>query len=372
MKKPISILLAIITILSTFVISASAASKTNAFNIPTSSKYAKVYTISKSGTTIPYTSKYFSARGTTSKASNTAYIDNANDELYLLDVGTTNGTTWAYVSYPVGSKRYKAYIKLSAISDAKYSKSHDYYASALGKFYCSNRKGDSTSSSYCVDKGDEVYVLATNKSSGTYCQILYPISGNKWRIGWCKYNDVKKYLYGDTSSETNTSTTTSSEFQWPMKNYTVAQGFNKYNSYMANNYGRAYHCGIDIVSSSNTNIYATADGIVKYRGGSKDGANGYHIVIQHNLNGEIIYSSYSHLSDYSSCPAVGKTVSKDTKIGVMGNTGRSSGAHLHFAIYKGYTTDPYGYATGSGSNKIQYGSITYYNPSYVIANNKLP
>lgn len=56
-KKALSIVLVIVSILSTFAITASAASKVNAFDVPTSSKYAKVYTISKSGTTIPYTSK---------------------------------------------------------------------------------------------------------------------------------------------------------------------------------------------------------------------------------------------------------------------------------------------------------------------------
>lgn len=203
-KKIISILLVVVTLFSICAFSASAATKTNAFDAPTSSKYAKVYTISKSGITIPYTSKYLTKRGTTNGASSSAYIDNASDELYLLDAGTTNGTNWAYVSFPIGSgKRRNAYINLSSITSAKYEKSHMYYASSKGKFYCSPRRGGSTSSSYYVDSGDAVYLLYTSSSSGTYCQIMYPISGNKWRIAWCTYANVKKYLKGVSSSSSN-------------------------------------------------------------------------------------------------------------------------------------------------------------------------
>ena len=60
------------------------AASTSAYDILTTSKYAKVYTISTSGKTIPYTSKYLSTRGTvTYGKSSSAYIDNKNDELYL-------------------------------------------------------------------------------------------------------------------------------------------------------------------------------------------------------------------------------------------------------------------------------------------------
>lgn len=209
-KKIICLLMVMITLFSTLAISASAASKVNAFNVPTSSKYAKVYTLSSSGSTIPYTSKYLSTRGTTNGASKTAYIDNRSDELYLKDVGKTNGKTWAYVSYPTSSGRRNAYIYLSAISSAAYSVSHLYYSSASGKFYCSPRKGGSTSTSYYVDKGDKVYVLTASRSSGTYCQIMYPVSGNKWRIGWCTYNDAIRYLDNVSSSSSSSSQGSSS------------------------------------------------------------------------------------------------------------------------------------------------------------------
>lgn len=60
---------------------------------------------------------------------------------------------------------------------------------------------------------------------------------------------------------------------------------------------------------------------------------------------------------------------------IAGNSGLSlEGEHLHFAIVdtlwlKGAY---YGYATNFNGNKCTYGGVTYYNPCYVINNNRLP
>lgn len=203
MKKLLSVLLVLATLVgmfSVFTVTASAAS-TSAYDVLTTSKYAKVYTLSSSGRTTPYTSKYLSTRGSvTYGSSSTAYIDNKTDELYLCDVGLTNGNYWAYVSYPIGSKRAYAYIPLSAISGN--NGSHAKTISS-GKFYCSYRKGYSSSSSYYVSKGETVYLLAT---SGSQYQILYPISGGKWRIGWCSKGDYDTYCKKQTSATKSSST----------------------------------------------------------------------------------------------------------------------------------------------------------------------
>lgn len=176
-----------ISVLSVFTLTASAAS-TSAYSNLSSSRYAKVYTLNRSGRTIPYTSKYLSTRGSvTYGRSSSAYIDNAYDELYLFSVGVTNNKYWAYVSYPIGSRRANAYIPLSSITNNNGS---HVKKNSTGKFYCSYRSGVSTSSKYYVDKGDSVYLLNT---SGNQCQILYPISGNKWRIGFCSKSDYDRY-----------------------------------------------------------------------------------------------------------------------------------------------------------------------------------
>lgn len=197
MKKLIAVLLLIVTVFSCVVLPVSAAT-TTAFDILSSANYAKTYTLSSSGRTIPYTSKYLSTRGTaTYGASSSSYIDNSSDELYIMDVGSTNGKYWAYVSYPTSSGRVKAYIHLSALTanNAAHTKT-----TSTGKFYCSLRENSSTSSSYYVAKGDTVYLIST--SSGKY-QILYPTSGGKWRLAWCTASDYQKYC-GSTANTSDT------------------------------------------------------------------------------------------------------------------------------------------------------------------------
>lgn len=156
-----------------------------------------------------------------------------------------------------------------------------------------------------------------------------------------------------------------SAFQWPMTGYSVTQVFGRQRS----NNSRPYHSGIDMVSS-NTNIYAAAAGTVVYKGYTN--GNGNHVILEHNFNGIKLKTLYSHLSSYAECPAVGNGVSKNTRIGIMGNTGNSTGAHLHFAIFTGTSTDPLGYTSSYGANSVTENGHTYYNPDYVIKNNKLP
>lgn len=208
-KRITSLLLVIITLASIFcsttlMTSAASAKECSAFDVPNSTNYAKVYTMSTSGNTIPYTSKSLSTRGTTNGASKNAYIANSTDELYLFDVGKTNGKTWAYVSYPVSSGRRNAYIYLSAISPASYGSNKQLRYTALGKFYCSPRRGGSFLNSYYVDKGDTVYAIGGTMENGAYFQIMYPISNGKWRIGWTSYANAKKYLDGTSSSTPST------------------------------------------------------------------------------------------------------------------------------------------------------------------------
>lgn len=237
MKKIVSLLLVFVLVISlvsaiSITASAAATSTVNAFDVPTDSKYAMVYTIATSGRTTPYTSSSLSTRGTiTYGKSSTAYIDNSSDQLYLLDAGITNGKSWAKISFPLsGSKRAQAYIPLSAISTASYAKSQLYYASAAGKFYCAARKGGATNSSYYVNSGETVYVFSVASTSGTNVQIMYPAAG-KWRIAYCTYNDARKYLDKVTNSTSASQTTSNSKVSF---NYSSNESFAKTTSSSVN------------------------------------------------------------------------------------------------------------------------------------------
>ena len=87
------------------------------------------------------------------------------------------------------------------------------------------------------------------------------------------------------------------------------------------------HDGIDIARPSDYTIKASDNGKVTFTG--PDGTYGNKVVIDHNNGYETVYA---HLSSIS--VSVGQTVAQGQKIGVMGNTGRSTGIHLHFEVYK--------------------------------------
>ncbi|WP_258000447.1 M23 family metallopeptidase [Bacillus sp. Marseille-P3661] len=100
--------------------------------------------------------------------------------------------------------------------------------------------------------------------------------------------------------------------------------------YISSNMGYRWgrqHKGIDIARPSNRNILAADNGTVESAG--YDGGYGNKIIINHN-NG--LKTVYAHLSSID--VKVGQTVSRGTKIGVMGSTGNSTGVHLHFEVYE--------------------------------------
>ncbi|MFL0269026.1 murein hydrolase activator EnvC family protein [Candidatus Clostridium radicumherbarum] len=97
---------------------------------------------------------------------------------------------------------------------------------------------------------------------------------------------------------------------------------------------KKFHAGIDLGVSSGTPIYALADGVVIYSGWME----GYGNVVM--INHGSLTSLYGHNS--SLAVKVGQAVKGGQLISYSGNTGLSSGPHLHFEMRKanGDTTDP--------------------------------
>ena len=98
----------------------------------------------------------------------------------------------------------------------------------------------------------------------------------------------------------------------------------RYTSPFGRRWGRA-HEGIDMAGPVGTPIYSTGDGVVIFAGWQSGYGN--LIKIQHELGTE---TRYGHLSKIR--VKVGQKVSRGSKIGDMGNTGRSTGSHLHYEV----------------------------------------
>lgn len=89
------------------------------------------------------------------------------------------------------------------------------------------------------------------------------------------------------------------------------------------------HLGVDFAAPTGRRVNATADGKIIHKG--RKGGYGKTIMIRHK-NG--LKSLYAHLSSYNSKIKVGSYVKQGQYIGRVGSTGRSTGPHLHFGLYK--------------------------------------
>src|SRR5690606_2937439 len=97
------------------------------------------------------------------------------------------------------------------------------------------------------------------------------------------------------------------------------------------------HYGIDIAVNTGTPVKAAARGRVSFAGWN--GGYGYLVIIDHGNNVE---TRYAHLSRIA--VQVGQYVSRGSVIAYSGNTGNSTGPHLHFEIrYKGQAVNPLNY-----------------------------
>ena len=96
------------------------------------------------------------------------------------------------------------------------------------------------------------------------------------------------------------------------------------------------HDGLDLVAVTGTAIYAAADGIVT--GAGPNGRYGNWMQIDHAGK---VTTVYGHLSEFAPGIEAGTRVSQGDLVGFVGNTGRSTGAHLHFEIVaNGRTVNP--------------------------------
>ena len=106
-------------------------------------------------------------------------------------------------------------------------------------------------------------------------------------------------------------------YRAPMANYRRTQGLHGYN-------------GVDLVSRDGSGAYvmaAAAGTVIITRQGGYNGGYGNYIVIKHDNGTQTLYA---HLK--SNAVTAGQQVAQGQLIGYEGNTGKSTGTHLHFEI----------------------------------------
>ena len=90
-----------------------------------------------------------------------------------------------------------------------------------------------------------------------------------------------------------------------------------------------FHNGLDIAAARGTPVIATADGIIDQI--KKDPYLGHMVQIEHPDSQ--MKTLYGHLQNYADGLEVGTRVKRREVIGYVGNSGRSTGTHLHYGVY---------------------------------------
>jgi murein DD-endopeptidase MepM/ murein hydrolase activator NlpD len=102
----------------------------------------------------------------------------------------------------------------------------------------------------------------------------------------------------------------------------------------------SFHEGVDFIPGAGTPIDAIADGTVTFA--AFDSSFGYHVIVDHNINGQKVQSLYAHMIAGSIKVVVGQQVTVTQELGEVGNTGHSTGAHLHLEVHlDGTPVDPF-------------------------------
>ncbi|WP_339133919.1 MAG: peptidoglycan DD-metalloendopeptidase family protein [Candidatus Electrothrix sp. GW3-4] len=97
----------------------------------------------------------------------------------------------------------------------------------------------------------------------------------------------------------------------------------------------AFHAGIDLKGRIGQNIKATADGIVTHSSYDKNGFGNF-VILRHGNGYETVFG---HMS--KRLVKKGERIQRGQVVGLMGNTGRSTGPHLHYEVrYKGEPINP--------------------------------
>ena len=110
---------------------------------------------------------------------------------------------------------------------------------------------------------------------------------------------------------------------WPVRGYLSAGFGNRKDPFTGQ---RDFHAGIDISTPIGTRIFAPADGVVL--SAAVQGAYGNSIMVDHGYG---VVTRYGHLDAYAVRP--GQRVRRGDLIGFVGNTGRSTGPHLHYEVW---------------------------------------
>lgn len=152
---------------------------------------------------------------------------------------------------------------------------------------------------------------------------------------------------GGGSGSPDVSAAMSGNFALPVKDFKITSGFGHRAAPIKG--ASTEHNGVDLAVPENTAVFSPMDGVVEKIYSNDKG--GKQLIIRHADGSK---SGYAHLNGYN--VAVGDNVTKGQRVALSGNTGNSSGAHLHFTFRNpsGSFIDPIDFFNMRGTRKSRY------------------
>ncbi len=251
-----------------------------------------------------------------------------SDELMLQILKTKKGFKAKYIPIPYKliEKTISIRIKKGFKQDLYNATKTHYYGKELEAVYSKSIPF------YKMKKGDRIILFYTQKyrhnKAYTSPQIeACLIEVNKKPFYGFLLND--KYYDSLGKQYQRTFVYNKSGFIRPIRNFKrISSGFT-YRRYHPILHRYRAHLGIDYAARSGSKIIASAGGKISYR--NWRGGYGRLIEIKHR-NG--IKTLYAHMSRFAPKLHTGSWVSQGRVIGYVGSTGRSTGPHLHFGLFK--------------------------------------
>ena len=189
-------------------------------------------------------------------------------------------------------------------------------------FYATSDFAPAVAGGYAPGEGDNGAQSFTVASSDS---TQVGVQRESWSV--TSYADVLRSRYG--SRNFSYSTLGIGDIRWPFPSAVpISSGFG--DRVAPCRYCSSNHRGLDFTPGNGAPIFAIASGVVV----ASELGRGYgqYVYIEHEINGQNVLSVYAHMQRGSSPLQVGDQVQVGDFVGLVGNTGTSTGPHLHLEI----------------------------------------
>lgn len=185
-----------------------------------------------------------------------------------------------------------------------------------------------------VGSGDRLWMeLPVQVAAGTFGTVNIPVPADRLGLLDPALSAAEREKVAQAFSALTPAKLWAGAFGYPLADVVTTAGFGQRRSY-AGGPVSSYHGGQDLGAAAGTPVYAPAAGTVVLAEALQ--VRGNAIILDHGLG---VLTGYWHLSQVDVAP--GQEVAREAVIGLVGNTGLSTGPHLHWEMQvRGVPVDP--------------------------------